>query len=219
MVAIAHGVKAFVSAYRNPRRHNSVMALGAAGGALLLGWAWFLAGGGDASAARAAANVVMQVASLIFVLYYIVGPLSRLVPIASMRALRRERVGITFAFAGMYGVFLVWIVAPYYFAHEHMPLPSLTFVLFSAAILAVFVTSARDIRFSRSASGRTVQSLSTGYFWVVFAINDLDHTIGPHRPDGGFHGFSLALLVLALLARFADTLIERRKAVISGRVV
>jgi hypothetical protein len=219
LVAFYRAAEEMVSAFRDPRQRNSVAALSAVCAAMLLGLIWFLAGGGNASAARAAANAVMDAASLAFVLYFAAAPLSRLIAAASTQALGRARAGIAFVFGGMYGVFLVWIVAPYYFAREHMPLPALTFVLFSAAILTVFLAGAGRRGYSRSGSGRALQGLSTGYFWLVFAIDDLDHLLGPYRLESGFHGFSLALLALALLIRLADMFVERRKAVFSARVV
>jgi hypothetical protein len=219
VVVFNRGVGGLASVFRDPRRRNSAAALSAAGAALLLGLVWFLARGSNASAARTAANAVMDAASLTFVLYYVAGPLSRLIATASMRGLGSARVGIAFAFAGTYGTFLAWIVAPYYFAGEHMPLPTLTFVLFSAAILAVFLIGAGRHEFSHSGSGRALQGLSSGYFWLVFAVNDLNHMSGPYRFESGFYGFLLVLLALSLLVRFADAFLERRKATISARAI
>jgi len=209
--------EAFARAFRDPRQRNAAAVLSATGAVLFLGLIWFLAGGADASAARAAANATMDAASLTFVVYFLAGPLSRLMATASARALGAAQTAIAFAFAGTYAMFLTWIVAPYYFTGEHMPLPASTFVLFSAAILTIFLIGAARREFSRSGSGRALRGLSTGYFWLVFAIDDLDHLFAQYRPESGFHGVSLVLLTLALLIRVADALLERRRAVMSAR--
>ena len=40
-------------------------------------------------------------------------------------------------------------------------------------------------------------------FWLAYAVTGLSHISGPHRPDI-FYGFSLSLMLVALLLRFAD---------------
>ncbi len=50
-------------------------------------------------------------------------------------------------------------------------------------------------------------------FLCAFVVNDLNHLVGPHRADlfDLSYQLSLALLVLALLVRFAGAIVERRK--------
>jgi hypothetical protein len=40
-------------------------------------------------------------------------------------------------------------------------------------------------------------------FWLGYAFTGLEHITGPHRPDA-YYGFSLLLMIAALLLRFAD---------------
>jgi hypothetical protein len=53
-----------------------------------------------------------------------------------------------------------------------------------------------------------MEVMGVAYFWTVYAVSDLDHLYGPHRPDGYF-GASLSILVVALLIRFADSFRQR----------
>jgi hypothetical protein len=41
------------------------------------------------------------------------------------------------------------------------------------------------------------------FFWLTYALAGLSRISGPQRPDA-FYGFSLSLMVIALLLRFAD---------------
>jgi hypothetical protein len=127
--------------------------------------------------------------------------------------LGRERTGLTRAFAGMYAVFLAAIVLPGGFAVEPLALPTLAFAIVSTAILAVLVFGASTRRILGASAGRAVLGLASAYFWCVFAVNDLNHMVGPRRADWlePLYELSLALLVLALLIRFADSFMERRK--------
>ena len=55
---------------------------------------------------------------------------------------------------------------------------------------------------------RTMLQVGMATFWLVYAATGLAHISGPHRPDM-FYGFSLSLMVIALLLRFADCLKTR----------
>jgi hypothetical protein len=48
-------------------------------------------------------------------------------------------------------------------------------------------------------------------FWLAYALTGLARISGPHRPDA-FYGFSLSLMMIALLLRFADRLVARIKS-------
>ncbi len=160
-----------------------------------------------------AARLVLATASLAFVITYIAKPLCRLIPSDATRALARERIGLTQAFAGMYAVFLGCIVLPGFFAENVVSLPTLAFAAFSALILAVMVFGTSTKRALGPLAGRATLGLSNAYFWCAFAASDMNHMVGPHRPDvfDVFYKISLSLLVLALLIRFADAFVERRR--------
>lgn len=161
-----------------------------------------------------AARLVLAVASLAFVVAYIAKPLGRLIPSDATRAMARESVGLTQAFAGVYAVFLGCIVLPGFFTENVVSVPTLAFAALSALILAVMMFGTSTKRALGSHAGRAILGLSNAYFWCAFAASDLDHMVGPHRATAfdAFYDVSLCLLVLALFVRFADTFVQRRRA-------
>ena len=54
---------------------------------------------------------------------------------------------------------------------------------------------------------RAIAGLAAIYFWMCYSLMALAHLSGPHRPDG-FYGFSLMLMIAALLMRFGERLAE-----------
>jgi len=209
MAAIDSDVRSLAPAFQLGRRKTTlalsgaVLGLGVAIGAFLLH-------GRDANAARFAATTVFRVSSLAFLLFYLAGPVARLIPSRPTLALARERTGLALAFAGIYAVFLVCAMTPDYFAGAHVPLPTMTFAAFSILILAVILAGERAGLADASwrPALRTMETVGVAYFWMVYAVNDLDHLVGPHRPDG-YYGLSVCILVAALLVRFADSFWQR----------
>lgn len=203
-------------AYRNPQRRSVGLFVGIALAAVLT-LAGFALHGGGLNGARFASNLVLFSASFVFVLYYVAGPLSRLISAPAANLLGAERFALVYAVAGMMAVFLISVLTSDFVAGGSVPLPTLTYIVFTAFVTAAFLLSAGSKRASRSAAMRTLQSLSSGYFWLVFVFTDLQRMTGPHRPDGNFYGLSLLLLMAALLVRFADAFMQRRKAGVRAR--
>lgn len=218
MTALARAAGVMSYAGRHPLKRSVALVAGVAL-AVALSVAGFLLHGGGQNGARFAANLVFFSSSLVFAFYYIAGPLSRLIPVLWARTLGEERFALACGFAGTMAVFLFFVLAPDYVAGTSTPLPTQAYVVFTAAVVAAFLMSAGSKRAARSVIFRSLQSLSSGYFWLVFVFTDLNRMVGPHRPDGNFYGLSLMLLVAALLVRFADAFVERRKAGMSTRAV
>lgn len=215
MVAIEHTAGILASAYRNPQR-RTVGLLAGVTLALVLSLAGFVLHGGGLNGAHFAGNLVLFSASLVFVAYYVAGPVSRLILAPATHALGATQYSIAYGFAGMIAVFLVTVLAPDFTAGATVPLPTAAYAIFTALVTVVFVMSAGSKLSSRSAAMRTLQSVSSGFFWLVFAFTDLDRMVGPHRPDSIPYGLSLLLLAVALLVRFADALFARHRAGMSG---
>ena len=215
MAAIENAAGMLALAYRNPQR-RSVGFLAGVALAVILSAAGFLLHGGGPNGARFAANLVLFSASLVFAVYYVAAPLSRLVPVIATQALGAERFALAYAVAGTMAIFLLSLLTPDLAAGNRVPLPTLAYAALTAVVVAVFLMSAGSKRASARATMRSLQSLSSGYFWLVFALTDLDRMVGPHRPDGNFYGLSLLLLVTALLVRFADAFMARRRAAMSA---
>jgi hypothetical protein len=211
MVAIDNAFGAFPPA-TVPRPRPLAFALCAIAAALALASVAFVIHGGDRNGARFAADMVMRFSSLAFVVFYVAGPLARLIPVRATAVLRQERLGLALAFVAIYGVFLACVAAQYFTIGAAMPLPAEAFCGLSAMILtALAISSYNNTVVERPrVAWRALESLGCGYFWLVFAVSNLDYVVGPHRPDR-FHGFALCLLVLALLIRFADSFVQRHK--------
>jgi hypothetical protein len=162
--------------------------------------------------------MVFRASSIAFLIYYLARPVARLVPSRYTLALARERVGLAFAFVCMYAVFLGCTLTPNYLSGAHVALPTLAFCVFSGLILAVVLAGEYAGRADPAwrSAWRAMESIGVAYFWLVFAIDDLNHISGPHRTDH-FHGVSLTILVLALLVRFADSFVQRYRLMPQSR--
>jgi hypothetical protein len=218
MVAIEHGNLWEASHRLNPRSRVVGLMAGVAAG-VLIAWISFLFGGADLNAARGASTEILLAASFVFVAYYVAAPISRLFRSDIGRTIGEERFALAYAFAGMMAVFITCILTPDTVSGARIPLPSLTYAVMTVLVGAVFLLSAGNKRADGSVTLRTFQSLSSGYFWLLFAFSNLDHMVGPHRPDDNPYGLSLLLLVLALIVRFADAFMLRLKAGASKRAI
>lgn len=161
-----------------------------------------------------ATEMVSRFSLVIFVAAMIVEPIARLIPSAATRALGRARGSLILAFAAASAASLVCVVAPYELSGESLSLPAVAYSGFTAMILVVMLFSAHPsmMRNLGGPAGRAMQRIATTYFWVVFTIAGLEHLIGPHRPDN-WYGFSMLLLVAAVLLRFTDTLVAHWRPV------
>ena len=216
MIAIEHAAHALASACRNPQQRSLGLLAGITF-AILASLTGFLLHGGGPNGARFATSLMLFFSSIAFAAYYVSAPLSRLLP--ATQAFGTWRFSIAYGFIGMIAVFLVSILAPNYEANGGVSLPTLAFAAFSVLVAAAFVASAGSTRTAHSATMRSLQSLSSGYFWMVFALMDLDRMQGPHRPDPIPYGISLFLLVLALLVRFADAFTQHVTSGVSKRTI
>jgi len=218
MVAIVH-TSALIAQRRWDPRQRIVGLFAGITLAFVAAWVGFLAHGGDMNAARFASNVVLFSASIVFAIYYVAGPIARLFRSDLTRALGAERFALAYGFVGMMGIFLATILMPDYLMGGRLSLPTLAYAGLTAMVCAVFLLSAGSKRADKSVTLRSLQSLSSGYFWLAFAFTDMDRMVGPHRPDSNPYGISLLLLVIALLVRFADAFAQKHIAGMSERAI
>jgi hypothetical protein len=209
MAAIESEILPLAPAFQRGRRKTTLALSGAVLG-LAVAIGAFLLHGGDANAARFAATTVFRASGVAFLLFYLAGPISRLIRSRPTVAVARERMGLALAFAAIYAVFLVCAVAPDTLAGASVPLATVTFAVFSALILAVVLAGERAGLADASwrPALRAMETVGVAYFWMAYAVDDLNHLSGPHRPDG-YYGVSLSILVAALLVRFADSVWQR----------
>jgi hypothetical protein len=218
MVAIEHTGVEFASSHWNPRQRTVGLMAGVAL-AVALAAIRFLGHDGGMGGVRAASNIVLFAASVVFALYYSAGPIARLIRSGVTEFLGEERYALAYGFAGMMAVFVACVLTPDYMTGTHVPLPTLVYALLTAGICAVFLLSAGSKRTDRSVTLRTFRGLSSGYFWLAFAFTDMDRMVGPHRPESTPYGISLLLLVIALLIRFADAFAQKHIAGMSERTI
>lgn len=211
MAAIDSDVQGVVPVWE-PSRRKTTLALVGTAAALAVAIVSFLLRGGDQNAARFAALMVFRASSVAFLLYYLAAPMARLVRTGTTLAFARQRTGLALAFVSVYAVFLCCVLVPDYMNGARIALPTLAFSIFSGAVLAVVIAGefASRVDAEWRASLRAMECVGVAYFWLIYAIDDLDHISGPHRPDY-FYDVSLTVLVLALLVRFAGSFMERYK--------
>ena len=122
-------------------------------------------------------------------------------------------------FCASFGVYLASVLVPNTFAPPGFDRDGLT------AGMTIFVAVRRGSDAGRSpippagalaffwASGSAAPCWASGmaFFWLTYALTGLARISGPHRPDA-FYGFSLSLMVVALLLRFADRFAAKIRA-------
>src|ERR1700712_1556906 len=153
-----------------------------------------------------AAPMVSRFSVLLFVAAMVVEPLARLIPVRAMRLLGRERGSLTIVFAAASALSLACLAAPSLLGGERMPMAATAYCVMTAMVLVVMLFSGHPAaaRNFGAAAWRALHRISTSYFWAVFMIAGIEHLVGPHLPDR-WYGFSLLLLVGALMLRFANS--------------
>ncbi len=166
-----------------------------------------------------AAEMVSRLSLLIFIAAMTVEPIARLIPTRATEAAARERHSLILGFAAASAMSLICVAAPAQLGGEPLTAPAVVYCLLTAGILAVMLFSAHPatMRFLGGPAWRSLQRISTAYFWLAFSLTAMGHLVGPHRPDN-WHGFALLLLVGALLIRFADTFFQHIRSRMAEKV-
>lgn len=153
---------------------------------------------------------------LIYFAAVVAGPLARLIPSETLKRICEGRRQLVWGFCASLGVYLVSILLP-----NAPPLPGrddlttgmMIFAGFAGLLASVIAYSASQTaaHFLGRRTSRTMLHVGMATFWLAYASSGLSHISGPHRPDM-FYGFSLSLMVIALLLRFADCFAAKWKA-------
>lgn len=114
---------------------------------------------------------------------------------------------LVWSFCASYAVYLLSVLLPNLFANQGIGAGLGLFLVTGACVCAVMAAMAdpAHMRLLGQAARRAVLGVAAIYFWLCYSLLALAHLYGPHRPDG-FYGFSLILMIVALLVRFADRL-------------
>jgi hypothetical protein len=154
-----------------------------------------------------------RLASLVFFLAAVAGPICRLIPLGICRSLNGLRRQLIWSFCASYGVFLAALLLPNTLggvSHDDATAGMILFALFGGCAAAVMAYAAG--RNAKAQLGekprRALLCVAASFFWLTYALTGLAHISGPHRPDA-FYGVSLSLMILALLLRFADRFVAK----------
>lgn len=112
---------------------------------------------------------------------------------------------LVWSFCASFAIYLLSVLLPNLFANQGIGAGLGLFLITGFCVCAgmAAVADPARLRFLGEASRRTVLGVAAIYFWLCFSLLALAHLYGPHRPDG-YYGFSLMMMILALLVRFAD---------------
>lgn len=182
----------------------------------LVGLAGFAAHGFNDNGLRFGSQLTWRFASLVYFAAIIAGPLARLLPWPALKRLLAERSQLIWGFCASFGVFLASLLAPNTLTppsldHEGLTMGMALFVFFGAGLAIVVAYAAAPQPNLSEQARRAILGAGMAYFWLAYTLTGLSHLSGPHRPDG-FYGFSLMLMVAALLLRFADQMVTKMKA-------
>lgn len=146
------------------------------------------------------------------------GPLARLMPIESVRRICEGRRQLIWGFCVSFGVFLASVLVPNTFTQPGLDRDGLTagmsvfIILGTILVLVIAYTASHGAsHFLGDKARRTMLGAGMSYFWLAYALTGLARISGPHRPDA-FYGFSLVLMLIALLLRFADRFAAKIRA-------
>lgn len=184
--------------------------------AILAGASGLVARGFTESGLRLGSELIWRFTCFAYFAAVIAGPLARLIPWQRLRDACENRRQLMWGFCASFAIYLAGIVIPNLFAFPDRGgwMTGIgTFDLFGAG-LTVIIAGAASRRaalfLGRRACG-IVLGVSLSCFWLSYALAGLEHLSGPHRPDA-FYGFSLLMMIAALLLRFADQFAAKIRA-------
>jgi hypothetical protein len=137
-------------------------------------------------------------------------------PLARMTAYRRPATDaaricrqLDWSFCASYAVYLVSVLLPNMMGREGLSLGTSLFLAVGSMVTVAMALAADPARLQGlgDKARRAIAGLAAIYFWMCYSLMALAHLSGPHRPDG-FYGFSLMLMIAALLMRFGERLAE-----------
>lgn len=155
---------------------------------------------------RQANRLAWRYASLIFFAAMVAGPLCRVTAHFVPNLTPPETLGrrLVWGFAASYGVYLLSVFVPHVI---QLSRGATLMVLLGGGLALVMAGAAAPwtwhgtIMFQKFR--RLILAAAALYFWLCYSVMALARLAGPHRPDA-FYGISLCLMVVGLLARYAD---------------
>jgi hypothetical protein len=199
-----HGVAAFQGLTHRRLPLWGLIALSAT----LVSLGGFAVRGFDENGLRFGNQLAWRFACLMYFAAIIAGPVMRLVPWQRLRQAADAERQLIWGFCTSFGVYLASLIVPNTLTpqsldHEGMTFGMALFAIFGAALTMVIAYVASPQPGLGEQSRRAILGAGLSYYWLAYVLIGLSHLSGPHRPDA-FYGFSVMLMLVALLVRFAD---------------
>jgi hypothetical protein len=173
--------------------------------AVLTGGFGIAARGFTADGFRSGSELIWRFTCFFYFAAIVAGPLARLIPWQRWREVCENRLQLVWGFCASFAVYLTSLYLPFLFADRGGSAGVSGYDIFDLCLIVLIACAA-----SRRAAlflGEKTRGIILGgglfCFWLAYALTGLGHITGPHRPDA-FYGFSLVLMIVALLLRFAD---------------
>ncbi len=120
---------------------------------------------------------------------------------------------LVWGFCASYGVYLLSVFLPNVI---QLSAGATLMVLFGGTVAAVMAATIVPITLKGhvligNKTRRALLTIAAGFFWSCYALMALARISGPHRPDV-WYDFSLSLMVVALLVRYADHWFRQNRA-------
>ena len=183
-----------------------VASLGAVAVALVMGAILFRGFGENGF--RLGSQLAWRYTSLVFFAALVAGPVCRIAAyffphLTPPPNLSRKLV---WGFCASFGVYLLSVFLPNVI---QLSAGATLMTLFSSGVVLVMAATAAPIKRLGGEAiipekfRRVLLGTAVIYFWLCYSVMALARISGPHRPDD-YYGISLCLMVLGLLARYAD---------------
>jgi hypothetical protein len=164
---------------------------------------------------RLGSQLAWRYTSLVFFAAMVGGPICRVIARFIPAFTAPESLGrkLVWGFCASYAIYLLSIFVPNVIA---LSAGATLMVLLGGGVALAMAATVMPLRFHGHAImgeklRRTFLGTAATYFWLCYAVMGLARISGPHRPDA-FYGISLCLMVVALLARYADHWVSPRAA-------
>ena len=167
---------------------------------------------------RMGSQMAWRFAFFVFFAALVAGPLCRVMPFGLCRFLGQHCKQLIWSFCGAFAVFLASVLVPNTIRpasihHEGLEPGLALFAILGAILVTVMAYAASAAAEARLGArpARAILGIGLVYFWLTYALTALSHLYGPHRPDA-FYDISLSLMVVALLASFADCFLRKTRS-------
>jgi hypothetical protein len=157
---------------------------------------------------RLGSQLAWRYTSLVFFLALFAGPVCRVVAHFFPQFTPPPSLGrkLVWGFCASFGVYLLSVFLPNVI---QLSAGATLMTLFASCVVLVMAATVAPIKRLGGEAiipekiRRVLLGVAVMYFWLCYAVMALARISGPHRPDD-YYGISLCLMVLGLLARYAD---------------